>query len=111
MPMAYRDEQPRCPSCHEDLASVGMSPDDYRSLEERLEHGGDDPVRACPTCGAAMTQHVLARVTVDRCKLHGLWFDGKELAAVLEHDGMQFAKREKHRAIAEFDLRALLGPR
>jgi Zn-finger nucleic acid-binding protein len=111
--MAYRDERPMCPSCQSALVSFGsrhaceqckgvlvpaadvqemllaMTPTDLRLLDERMEPGGADPDRGCPTCTAKMTQYVLEGVTIDRCIKHGIWFDGKELATVLERDGMR----------------------
>ncbi len=47
----------------------------------------DDPARAqlpCAACGNAMQALVLFSVPVDRCRAHGVWFDGDELALVLE---------------------------
>jgi Zn-finger nucleic acid-binding protein len=38
----------------------------------------------CPHCGYAMAQQELADHVVDVCDEHGYWFDGRELAAVLE---------------------------
>jgi hypothetical protein len=50
--------------------------------------------RACPHCAAAMTTHKLRvvlddelakpRPKLDHCAVHGVWFDGTELAALFE---------------------------
>lgn len=42
--------------------------------------------RVCPRCSRAMTREVLsrARVTVDLCTAHGMWFDAGELRAFIE---------------------------
>jgi Zn-finger nucleic acid-binding protein len=41
--------------------------------------------RPCPVCAAAMTRRTYGRngILVDSCRLHGVWFDGEELALVL----------------------------
>ena len=44
--------------------------------------------RECPVCALAMSVEASDGVTIDRCADHGIWFDGGELAAVLEHAGM-----------------------
>jgi Zn-finger nucleic acid-binding protein len=41
-------------------------------------------VRACPECGTAMATVKLGSVALDRCEAHGVWFDDKELAALLK---------------------------
>ncbi len=43
----------------------------------------EDHVRACPRCGKGMETVALGTVALDRCEPHGVWFDAKELAAVL----------------------------
>ena len=43
----------------------------------------EDHVRACPVCAGEMTTVALGTVALDRCEPHGVWFDAKELAAVL----------------------------
>jgi Zn-finger nucleic acid-binding protein len=41
-------------------------------------------VRACPECGTNMATVKLGSVALDRCEAHGVWFDEKELAALLK---------------------------
>ena len=43
--------------------------------------------RPCPRCRALMDGASIGAVVIDRCAEHGIWFDGKELAAVLEASG------------------------
>jgi Zn-finger nucleic acid-binding protein len=43
----------------------------------------EDHVRACPECAKAMQTVKLGTVALDRCEPHGVWFDAKELAALL----------------------------
>jgi Zn-finger nucleic acid-binding protein len=44
----------------------------------------EDHVRACPECERAMEAVKLGTVALDRCEPHGVWFDAKELAALLK---------------------------
>ena len=39
--------------------------------------------RACPVCTDAMTMERISSIELDRCPLHGVWFDRDELAASL----------------------------
>jgi Zn-finger nucleic acid-binding protein len=43
----------------------------------------EDHVRGCPECEQAMQTVKLGTVALDRCEAHGVWFDAKELAALL----------------------------
>jgi Zn-finger nucleic acid-binding protein len=43
----------------------------------------ENHVRACPECATAMETVKLGTVALDRCEPHGVWFDAKELAALL----------------------------
>jgi Zn-finger nucleic acid-binding protein len=43
----------------------------------------EDHVRACPECETAMQTVALGDVALDRCDKHGVWFDARELAALL----------------------------
>jgi Zn-finger nucleic acid-binding protein len=45
---------------------------------------GKPGTRTCPRCTATMSVLALFEIEVDRCEQHGVWFDGKELAMVLE---------------------------
>jgi Zn-finger nucleic acid-binding protein len=46
--------------------------------------GHEDHVRPCPECTAAMQSAELGTVALDRCEPHGVWFDARELAALLK---------------------------
>lgn len=46
-------------------------------------HTPSRPSRPCPECRRMMIAHELFGVPVDRCRPHGVWFDGGELAEVL----------------------------
>lgn len=43
----------------------------------------ENHVRACPECTTNMETVRLGTVALDRCEPHGVWFDTKELAALL----------------------------
>lgn len=42
-----------------------------------------DQIRACAMCGGEMQTVSLGTVALDRCELHGVWFDAHELADIL----------------------------
>lgn len=44
----------------------------------------DDPIKNCPICNKEMTKDSLNGVTVDRCLMHGIWFDKGELKSVVD---------------------------
>ena len=52
-------------------------------------------VRACPECATSMETVKLGTVALDRCAPHGVWFDAKELAALLGQ-AMKFRAEDKH---------------
>ena len=39
--------------------------------------------RACPVCSGVMSTERIQAIELDRCALHGVWFDRDELAASL----------------------------
>lgn len=106
-----------CPSCESGLVAVGtrwscghcggvlvtaaeleqlvheLAPDDLRPLASRLEAGGETG-RTCPRCKTGMAVARMADIAIDHCPTHGLWFDGKALAAVLESESHSFARRQ-----------------
>ena len=41
--------------------------------------------RSCPVCRELLVTEVIETVAIDRCGAHGVWFDPKELATMLEH--------------------------
>ena len=51
--------------------------------------------RACPECAVAMQNVKLGTVALDRCEPHGVWFDAKELAALLGQ-AKKFRAEDKH---------------
>jgi Zn-finger nucleic acid-binding protein len=59
----------------------------------------EDHVRACPECAAAMQTVKLGTVALDRCEPHGVWFDAKELAALLGQAGDFRAKPQPHESL------------
>lgn len=94
----------KCPSCAGELRQAGRT---YKCdacdgawvqaevlvplLEQSASHVVDTPwqpnteghVRACPECAKDMATVKLGTVALDRCEAHGVWFDAKELAALL----------------------------
>ncbi|MEO8553287.1 MAG: zf-TFIIB domain-containing protein [Kofleriaceae bacterium] len=56
-------------------------------------------VRACPECATAMQTVKLGTVALDRCEPHGVWFDAKELAALLGQAGDFRAKPQPHESL------------
>lgn len=58
----------------------------------------ENHVRACPECGANMQTVKLGTVALDRCEPHGVWFDDKELAALLKQ-AKQFRTTPQHEGI------------
>ncbi len=44
----------------------------------------DDPIKNCPICSNEMTKDSLNGIIVDRCTLHGIWFDRGELKSVVD---------------------------
>lgn len=66
--------------------SVGVRTAYHGLLEDALDHLAGQSKRLCPHCGASMRrmgfgEHPL--VILERCALHGVWLDKKELTKVL----------------------------
>jgi len=68
------------------------APDDISTLDQRVVPGRGTR-RPCPLCAAQMVLLELDTVTIDRCNEHGLWFDGGELANILEGEAFAFGRR------------------
>lgn len=68
-------------------------------VELEWEPNSEDHVRACPACSAAMETVKLGTVALDRCEPHGVWFDAKELAALLGQAGDFRAKPQPHESL------------
>ncbi len=49
----------------------------------------DAGTRACPGCGAALSQSVIVGITIDVCTAHGTWFDPGELVALSQYFEMK----------------------
>ncbi len=104
--MAERGGRLHCTTCGGVMVSAqeitdllrNMDPDEIRPLEEQLRPCEPGIRRRCPRCAAEMEGGLLRGVPLDRCPSHGLWFDGKELAATLESAGNAFAEAEWERA-------------
>ena len=58
----------------------------------------ENHVRPCPECGTTMQTVKLGTVALDRCEPHGVWFDDKELAALLKQ-AKQFRAAPQHEGI------------
>jgi Zn-finger nucleic acid-binding protein len=91
----------RCPGC----GGAWVTPEAIRDMVRAMSPGAEgldlqprgataaEPTRRCPTCREEMRQvEVVARpgavvVPLDTCPLHGVWFDNRELEAVLKSAG------------------------
>ena len=111
--MTFRDDQPMCPFCDDRALSPQA---DYETrlrcdgckgvfvpaaeVEDMILHLMQEPwaldahltvtgegARTCPRCAAKMQPVRLFSIPLDRCALHGIWFDATELAMVLESAG------------------------
>ncbi len=51
-----------------------------------------EAARTCPRCTTVMTKQLLRDITIDRCAVHGIWFDGNELAGLLNKYGLDIAR-------------------
>ena len=111
--MPFRDDFLTCPACAAPLreyqtrqvcdacdgmllalADLAHAIHDLTSVVPTFEYADEAPgKRSCPRCRQAMTTCKLRvvldreiekpRPVLDRCREHGLWFDGEELASVL----------------------------
>ena len=75
-------------------------------LEWKPNH--EDHVRACPVCGVGMETVKLGTVALDRCAAHGVWFDARELVALLKQ-AKSFRAPEAAHAHEHFSLLHWLG--
>lgn len=89
--LAYHGDRWACTTCGgsfvENAALRGMIEDITGRPWELPEAAGTIGARACPLCGVKMIAEDVEGVPIDRCADHGVWFDARELAAVLEHAG------------------------
>lgn len=65
----------------------------------------EEHVRMCPECEHAMANEKLGTVALDRCPQHGVWFDAKELAALLKQ-AKTFRAEDKHEHKGIFQMLA-----
>lgn len=65
-------------------------------------------VRNCPECGTAMETVKLGTVALDRHEPHGVWFDARELAALLKQAKAFRADPPEHEGLLH-RLHRLLG--
>ena len=57
-------------------------------------------VRTCPRCLNQLTKHALHDIQVDRCEVHGLWFDPEEMQRILNEVGLgQVPRMQLHEKI------------
>jgi Zn-finger nucleic acid-binding protein len=110
----YRDPHQACPACKVSLrafrgrlvcdrcegmfapiADLAFAIEEITGVVPVFEYARDRPgTRPCPECGGSMIAFKLivkledevakAAPELDRCGLHGIWFDQDELAAVFE---------------------------
>ena len=78
----------RCATCdgawvREDVLVAMLEQSANELVELPWRANTEDHVRACPECDTAMQTVALGDVALDRCDQHGVWFDAKELAALL----------------------------
>jgi hypothetical protein len=67
---------------------------EVKFIDDPMRNMGDAGKRRCPHCAAAMTtcrldvtlleERPKLKPELDRCEVHGVWFDNEELAKVLE---------------------------
>ena len=56
---------------------------DTAKSENVIEANEEEPVKNCPICSEGMRKDSLNGIIVDRCVLHGIWFDSGELESVV----------------------------
>lgn len=64
-------------------------------VELPWQPNAEDHIRACPECAKRMETVKLGTVALDRCATHGVWFDARELAALLGQ-ARKFRAEDKH---------------
>jgi Zn-finger nucleic acid-binding protein len=69
----------------ENAAVMAMVNEIAPSYWELPEARGEAGPRACPVCRELLVVEELETVAIDRCGVHGVWFDPAELATMLEH--------------------------
>lgn len=76
-------------------------------------YAGTEQALTCPCCPARMSKHALHGLTVDRCELHGVWFDGQELAGVIKTAELahhpSIAHSRTHKVVTGVSFTAMLA--
>jgi len=67
------------------LATMSASGDTQRTLAD-YPIGTEPCAHACPHCSGAMLSSSIERLHVERCAVHGIWFDRTELERALAQD-------------------------
>ena len=91
VPLAYQGDRWACSTCRglfvENEAIVALIREMALSPWELPPGAGKPGERACPICKTPLIVERLEGVTVDRCDVHGVWFDEHELEQALHHAG------------------------
>jgi hypothetical protein len=53
--------------------------------KEEIKLNVEEPEKRCPICAKKMSTDSLSGIVVDRCTLHGIWFDNGELESVVKY--------------------------
>ena len=67
------------------LATMSSGSEVMRTLAS-YPIGTERCAHVCPSCGVAMLSSSIERLPVERCALHGIWFDRTELERALAQD-------------------------
>jgi Zn-finger nucleic acid-binding protein len=89
VPLAYHGDRWACGTCRglfvENEALVALVREMALAPWELPALAGRPGDRACPICKTPLIVEVLEGVTIDRCDVHGVWFDDRELEQALHH--------------------------
>ena len=87
--LEYRGDRWACGTCAgafvETAALAAMITEMSRQPWDAPMVSGAPGERVCPICRTPMLVEVLEAVTIDRCGVHGVWFDDHELQTALHH--------------------------
>ena len=73
----------RCDGVFVETSALEQMMAEMRGVPWQMPSNGSAGTRACPACKQAMAVHRLDGIEVDRCAMHGVWFDSGELAYAL----------------------------
>jgi Zn-finger nucleic acid-binding protein len=89
--LAYQGDRWACTTCQglfvENEALVALVREMALSPWELPAASGKPGERACPICKTPLVVERLEGVAIDRCDVHGVWFDEHELEQALHHAG------------------------